>query len=74
VPVRTVDLEGRVAGLSGSCPALTFTIRGQAVYTTPATQYDDGRCEDIRNGRQVEVRGTLMSDDRVRADRVEIGD
>ncbi|CAN5632498.1 hypothetical protein BH23ACI1_BH23ACI1_05500 [soil metagenome] len=61
-----------MSGLSGSCPALTFTLRGLAVYTTSATRYDDKRCEDIRNGREVEIRGTLMSDGRVRADRVEI--
>jgi hypothetical protein len=73
-PVRTIDLEGRLSGLSGACPAVTFRLRGYDVYTTSSTRYDDGECPDLRNGDEVEVRGTLMSDGRVRADRVEIDD
>ena len=72
--MRTVELEGRLSGLSGSCPTVTFKVRAQDVYTTSSTRYDDGRCGDLRNGQSVEIRGTLMSDGRVRADRVEIDD
>jgi hypothetical protein len=69
-----VELEGRVASLSGSCPAVTFSIRGQRVYTTSDTRFEDGRCSTLRNGLEVEVDGMLMSDGSVRADVVEIDD
>lgn len=71
-PVRQVDVRGRMRDLSGSCPNVTFRVRAERIYTTAATQYDDGRCQQLRNNRDVRVRGMLMSDGRVRADRVEI--
>jgi hypothetical protein len=73
-PVRSIDLEGRLSNLSGECPIVTFRLRGYDVYTTSSTRYDDGQCRHLRNGREVEVRGMLMSDGRVRADRVEVDD
>ena len=63
-----------MAALSGSCPAVAFQVRGQTVYTTPATQYDDVSCGTLRNGMVVEIEGMLMSDGRVRADQVERDD
>jgi hypothetical protein len=73
-PVRQIRIDGRINDLAGSCPAVTFSVRGQSIYTTSETRYDDGRCQRLRNGRDVEIRGTLMSDGRVRADEVEIDD
>lgn len=68
--MREIELEGRVTELSGACPALTFKIRGLTVYTNSDTDFDR-RCSDVRNGREVEVEGMLMSDGTVRADKVE---
>lgn len=70
-PVRSIELKGRVSALDGSCPARTFTVDGRTVYTTSETRYDDGSCGRLRNGVEVKIRGTLMSDGQVRADRVE---
>ena len=69
-----VEIEGKPANVSGTCPALTFTIKGQAVYTTAATTFDGGTCADIKNGKDLEIEGMLMSDGRIRADIVEIDD
>jgi hypothetical protein len=73
-PVRRIDLEGRVQNVSGSCPALRFQLQGRQVYTTSATEYDDGRCRDIESRERVKIKGMLMSDGRVRADEVELDD
>ena len=69
-PGRSIELEGRVRSLAGACPALSFTLDGRTVYTTPATEFRRGECRGIGNNDEVEVRGVLMSDGRVRADRV----
>jgi hypothetical protein len=49
---------------------LSFTIDGRTVYTTAATDFRRRECRDIQNNTEVEIRGVLMSDGRVRADRV----
>jgi hypothetical protein len=69
-----VELDGSVASLAGSCPNLSFRVRGQRVVTNSATIFDDGRCTDIRNGRSVEVRGRRQPDGSVLATRVEVDD
>jgi hypothetical protein len=72
--VREIELEGRVAALNGSCPAVSFRIHGQLVYVDSSTKFDDEGCASLRNGREVEVKGTLMSDDTIRASEIEIDD
>lgn len=53
---------------------LTFTLQTRTVYTTEQTMFSRGPCRDLQSGREVEVRGMLMSDNRVRADRVRFED
>lgn len=60
--------------MSGSCPTLTFVVDGRQVYTTGDTGFKKGNCRDLRNGMEVEVKGMLMSDGTVRAQRVEEDD
>jgi hypothetical protein len=51
-------IEGAAASVTGTCPALTFTINGQAVQTTAATNFvGSGDCSLIVNGKTVEVTG-----------------
>ena len=69
-PVREITVEGEAQAVSGACPVLTFTTAGRSVYTTNSTEFSKGPCRNLVNGADVEVRGMLMSDNRVRADRV----
>jgi hypothetical protein len=73
-PVRTIELSGKIDKLAGGCPSRTFTLAGYVVYTTAATTYDDGACKDMKNKKEVDVRGVLMSDGQVRADRIQLDD
>ena len=68
--MKEVTLNGRLKDASGACPSLTFKVHDDVVYTTSLTKFERGECKDVRNDAKVEVRGTLMSDGRVRADRV----
>lgn len=68
--MRTIELKGRIAELSGGCPTWTFKLAGRAVYTTAATTYERGPCKNMSNEKEIEVRGVLLSDDRVRADTI----
>jgi hypothetical protein len=74
VPVRDISLDGRVSGVAGSCPIVTFTLEGRSVYTTATTAFQRGPCRDLRNGTRIEMRGFVMSDNRVRADVVRFED
>ena len=67
------EVEGTVSGLTGTCPALTFTVGTRVVRTGSATVFED-RCTDVRNGVRVEVKGTRMNDGSFTATRVELDD
>jgi len=73
-PVREIELEGELSQLTGSCPDRRFTLQGRTVYTTASTQYQKGNCNTLKNKADVEVKGMLMSDGTVRADRVKFDD
>lgn len=70
---EATEVEGTVSALSGTCPALTFTVGTRVVRTGSATVFDD-RCTDVRNGVRVEVKGTRMNDGTFTAARVEVDD
>jgi hypothetical protein len=72
--VGSIELEGTIASLSGSCPTVSFSLRGRQVVTTPQTRFSDGNCRDLRNGVEVEVDGDLYTDGTVRATRIELDD
>ena len=68
------EAEGVVSGLSGTCPAISFTIRGIAVRTNNTTRFDDGTCEQVLNNIEVDVRGQRQNDGSIVATLVEIDD
>ena len=71
IPVRAVELDGEARNVAGTCPNKTFTLDNFTVYTSAQTAYERGDCADLRNGTDLDfVRGMLMSDGRVRADRI----
>jgi len=72
--VRSIELDGDIKKLTGQCAAATFELEGKVVYTTAATEFKSGPCKNLKNGEEVEVRGFLMSDGRVRADVIRFDD
>jgi hypothetical protein len=67
------EVKGTVSALSGTCPAVTFTVGTRVVKTGSATMFDDP-CTGIRNGVRVEVKGTRATDGTFTAARVELDD
>lgn len=65
------EFEGTVSALSGTCPAISFTLNGLTVRTSAATRYDDVTCAQVRNTMRLEVRGRRQADGSVLADRIE---
>ena len=73
--MREITLQGEPRSVTGSCPTLTFTLDGRTVYTTDDTDFKKGKCKDVSTTRKdIEVKGTLMSDNRVRANRITFGE
>jgi len=66
-PPQTVSLSGTISGLSGACPALSFTVGSTSVFAISSTGYSGGKCKDLRNGKSVTVTGTVQADLRVLA-------
>jgi hypothetical protein len=67
------EVKGIVSALTGTCPALTFTVGTRLVRTGSTTVFDD-RCTDIRNGVRVEVNGIRTNNGTFTATRVEVDD
>ena len=51
------ELRGRVAGLTGTCPALAWSMDGVRVTTDRSTAFVANSCGRLRNGVEVEVKG-----------------
>ena len=62
-----VGLEGKVSGLRGECPAVTFVINGVKVVTDDLTRFDGSVCAALRNGQRVTVSGLVQADGTVAA-------
>ena len=67
------EVEGVVSGLTGTCPALTFTVGTQVVITNSTTVFDDP-CSSIRTGLRIEARDQGRTNGTFTATRVEIDD
>lgn len=54
------EVEGVVTDRAGTCPNLTFTVLGTKVTTNASTKFEDGNCNDLVNGRKIEVKVPLQ--------------
>jgi hypothetical protein len=71
-PPRTLEFGGEVKDVEGSCPSLLFEVKHWTVITDSDTEFKKGSCDDVRKDRKVDVKGQLLSNDRVLALLVEI--
>ena len=56
------EARGPVAGLSGTCPAIAFTLNGTSIRATSSTEFKQIGCAAIANGTQVKVEGDRQTD------------
>jgi hypothetical protein len=70
-PGPEVEFDGEISRLIGTCPNLTFEVAGRTVLTWSGTEYRKLQCSDLRNGRDVDVKGTVQADGSVFAIRIE---
>jgi hypothetical protein len=61
-----------VSGLSGTCPALSFTAGRYRVVTDGNTEFTKGPCKRLSNGMQIDLAGELQSSGTVYARRIEL--
>jgi outer membrane biosynthesis protein TonB len=73
-PPASVELEGKVSDLTGTCPAVTFTVERRTVRTTAQTSISGGNCSDIKDKAKIAVRGVVTSGDVVAASSITIVD
>ena len=66
-----LKLDGKISGVSGSCPNLRFTVDNRTVTTDRETDFRHGECSKARNGEHVIVRGFAQADGTVLATRID---
>ena len=73
-PPRTTEtiVTGQVCALSGTCPAIAFTVAATKVVTSATTRFEDRECRDIANGTAVRVSGVKEASGSITATRVAI--
>lgn len=69
---RVSEIKGTLTLLSGTCPAISFTVGSTKVTTSASTKFKDGGCAAIKNGKRVEVKGFRQTDGSLLATVVEI--
>jgi hypothetical protein len=74
VELEPITLQGEVSGLTGACPAVTFTVDGRTVSTTDSTNYRGGNCGKLSNGDSVRVRGLPTLEGTVNATEIDLDD
>jgi hypothetical protein len=56
----------------GTCPSLTFNLKGSVVRTNSSTKYTRGTCRDIRDDTSVTLMGMPQDDKTVLATSIEV--
>ena len=69
---KPVKLDDPLSGLSGTCPAMRFTVEGRVVTTSSQTEFKGGNCNQLVNGLRVEVEGNQQSDGTIAAESVRL--
>jgi hypothetical protein len=65
-------VSGRVDDdVDGRCPDVKFEVKDYKVRTTSSTVYVSGSCRDLKEDKQVTVRGTQESNRSIVATRIE---
>jgi hypothetical protein len=64
------DLDGRISDITGSCPAISFTLDEQVIRTSIATLFTGRTCAELKRNSRVEVTGLRQLDGSILAVRV----
>lgn len=67
---QTVVLDGPMAASSGTCPTLSFKIKGTDVFTDAQTAFEGAPCAVLKNGTKLTVDGLQQAGGKVLATRV----
>src|SRR6185436_15814678 len=68
----TVSVSGKVSGLSGRCPGISFSVNGRDVDASAATAYGGDKCSDVKNGKTVDVTGIQQSNGAIAASAINV--
>jgi hypothetical protein len=69
-----VELKGAASGVTGTCPAVTFTVSSTTVTTNASTKFDGVACTALAAAGRLDVKGTKQPNGSVFATKVEKDD
>ena len=62
-----MDFAGEISNPFGNCPNVAFGVDSVVVVTDNETNYDKGKCGDLRRGRNIRGSGLMQSNGTVKA-------
>jgi hypothetical protein len=65
-----VELNGSASGVTGTCPAVTFTLSSTTVTTNASTKFDGVACTALATAGRLEVKGSKQTNGSVLATKV----
>ena len=71
IAIEPARADGALSNLSGTCPAVTFTVRAVTVTTTSATVFSGRTCAELANRVTVHAEGVKQPNASIVASRVE---
>jgi hypothetical protein len=66
-PTAETRVQGVVVSMTGTCPALTFTVGNTTVHTTDKTRFEGGQCSDVKDGVRAGIAGPRADDGSITA-------
>jgi len=67
-----VDFAGRISGVSGRCPSVTFNADGRTIAVDNNTDFKKSKCDDVKNGRSVDGEGDVQPNGTIKATKIEV--
>jgi hypothetical protein len=68
----SLELQGALQGLAGTCPSVTFKVNGTPLAAASATEFRNGLCAHLEEGTSIKLQGRRQADGSVLAEKVEM--
>lgn len=63
----SIEFDAVISAMTGKCPAVVLTVPSYAVSSDSTTTYDKGSCAALATGKNIHVKGVLVSTGKVTA-------
>jgi hypothetical protein len=69
---RHVDFSGTISVVFGRCPSVVFSADGKAIAVDDSTEFRKSKCDDLKQGRDVEGEGDVQANGTIKATTIHV--